>query len=78
MAATSQNFYCPSCGKLIEEAYECPGVKAASSYVMLTCHTPGCKLIGATTTDKALIADDWLNRWHVARAFDLTTGEKLK
>jgi len=78
MEATSHQFYCPSCGHPITDAHPCPVVGKLNSYTMLTCWQPECPLVGATFTDLGLLDETWLKAWHVARRFDLTTGEKLK
>jgi len=78
MAATSQQFYCPSCGHLIHDAHHCTAVGKAPAYTMLKCWRDECLLVGATFTDVGLQDESWLKAWHVARRFDLTTGEKLK
>jgi len=77
MVAPSQQFYCPSCGHLIHDAHHCTAVGKAPAYTMLTCWRDECLLVGATFTDVGLQDESWLKAWHVARRFDLTTGEKL-
>lgn len=76
--ATSQQFYCPSCGHPITDAHECPAIGHIPAYIMLTCWQPGCKLVGSTTTNMSLQDDAWLRAWRVPRLFDFQTGEKLK
>lgn len=75
---SSAQLYCPSCGHLIADAFDCPGRGQAGPYIQITCWQPECLLRGATTSDKSLADDDWLVAWHVARRFNLYTGERLE